>query len=357
MTDLSSSPSQDRPVLRTAILGASGYTGAELLRLVRQHPGIAIRYLTADRQAGKPLRTVFPHLALDDLPDLVRIGDVDFTQVDTVFCALPHGTTQEVISGLPDHVRVVDLSADFRLARVDSYAEWYGHPHAAPALQGEAVYGLTEMHRPAVGIARLVANPGCYPTASLLPLLPLLRAGLIEPDEIIIDAKSGVSGAGRSEKLGNLFTEVAEGLHPYGVGRHRHMPEIEQELSMAAGTPVMISFTPHLIPINRGMLATSYVRLTEGADLAAARDCLVDAYGEEPFVHVLEPDVTPTTRSVRGTNNCLINLFADRRPGRLILTSVIDNLVKGASGQALQNFNVMYGFDERTGLRDGAIFP
>ncbi len=342
---------------KTAILGASGYTGAELLRLIRQHPAIEITALTASRQAGKPISAVFPHLGLDGLPDLVKIEDVDFSDIDLVFCALPHGTTQTVVKELPESVKVVDLSADFRLTSADTYTEWYGKPHEAIEMQGQVVYGLTELHRPAISMARVVANPGCYPTASLLPLLPLLRDRLIDPAEIVIDAKSGVSGAGRSEKLGNIFTEVAEGLHPYGVARHRHMPEIEQELSAASGTPVTISFTPHLIPINRGMLATIYIRMNDGVSFGELRASMAEAYADEPFVHLLEQGVAPATRYVRGTNQCLINIFEDRREGCAIVTSVIDNLMKGASGQAIQNANVMLGLDETTGLEGGALFP
>ncbi|MEO0391651.1 MAG: N-acetyl-gamma-glutamyl-phosphate reductase [Pseudomonadota bacterium] len=344
-------------VQRTAILGASGYTGAELIRLMRGHPAFDIKAITADRQAGKPMAAVFPHLGIDDLPPLVTLDEVDFGTIDMVFCALPHGTTQEVIARLPDSVRIVDLSADFRLTNKAVYEEWYGKPHAAPELQGQAVYGLTEFHRPALAMARLVANPGCYPTASLLPLLPLLRDRLIEPADIVIDAKSGVSGAGRGAKLGSLFAEVAEGLQPYGVGHHRHMPEIEQELSAAAGEPVRTSFTPHLVPMNRGMLATCYVSFKPGIDRQQLRASLVEAYGNEPFVHVLDEAVIPSTRQVRGTNHCFINVFDDRREGGAIITSVIDNLVKGASGQAIQNANVMLGLDEITGLTDGALIP
>jgi N-acetyl-gamma-glutamyl-phosphate reductase len=357
MTDASSSQIPLTNRQRTAILGASGYTGAELLRLARRHPAIEIRALSADRQAGREMEEVFPHLGLDHLPQLTRIEEIPFDEMDVVFCALPHATTQAVVRGLPERLRVIDLSADFRLAKGELYEEWYGHPHGALELQGQAVYGLTEMHRTAISMARLVANPGCYPTATLLPLLPLVRDRMIEMDEIVVDAKSGVSGAGRSEKLGNLFAEVAEGMHAYGVGRHRHMPEIEQELSAASGQPVTISFTPHLIPINRGMLATTYVRLKPGIDFMEARNALEDAYASEPFVHVLKPGVVPSSRHVRGTNHCLINIVQDRRPGCVILLSAIDNLMKGASGQAIQNFNVMHRLDEITGLDEGALFP
>ena len=348
----------DQPaILRTAILGASGYTGAELLRLLHRHSAVQVTALTADRMAGQNMKAVFPQLDDPSLPVLVKIDDVDFSAIDLVFCALPHGTTQSVIAGLPETVKVIDLSADFRLANVDTYATWYGHPHQAVSLQGQAVYGLSEFHRPAIAMARLVANPGCYPTATLLPLLPLLVADMIEVDPIIVDAKSGVSGAGRAEKQANLFTEVAEGMHAYGVGHHRHMPEIEQELSAAAGQPVTISFTPHLVPMNRGMLATTYIRLKKGVTVADLRATLIERYLNEPFVTVLDDGVVPATRHVRGTNRCLLNVFADRRPNSAILVSVIDNLVKGASGQAIQNLNIMLGLNEKEGLDGRALFP
>jgi N-acetyl-gamma-glutamyl-phosphate reductase len=343
--------------VRIGILGASGYTGAELLRLLAHHPAAEIRALTADRQAGKPLGAVFPHLAGEGLPDLVTIAEVDWAGLDVVFCGLPHGTTQEVIAGLPRHLKVLDLSADFRLADTAVYAEWYGHEHRAPDLQREAVYGLTELHREAIRRARVVAVPGCYPTSAQLPLAPLVHAGLIDADDIIIDAKSGVSGAGRSLKEDSLFCEIAEGIHAYGVARHRHAPEIEQGLSEAAGRPVVVNFTPHLMPMNRGILSTIYVRLAPGATLGDLRAVLERAYEGEPFVRVLPEGALPSTRHVRATNLCLIGLAKDRVPNRAILVSAIDNLVKGASGQAIQDMNVMLGLPETAGLEARALFP
>lgn len=343
--------------VRIAVLGASGYTGAELLRLLLRHPAGEVRALTAERQAGKEMDEVFPQLGGLGLPRLVKIDDVDWSGVDLVFCGLPHGTTQEVVSALPRRLRVVDLSADFRLADPEAYARWYGHPHRALDLQREAVYGLTEHARDAVRTARLVANPGCYPTSAQLPLIPLLRAGVILADDIIVDAKSGVSGAGREAKQANLFGEVAEGVHAYGVANHRHAPEIEQGLSGAAGRPVVVNFTPHLMPMSRGILASIYVRLAPGASVADLRGALSDRYAGEPFVRLLPEGVAPQTRHVRGTNACLIGVFPDRLPGRAIVLSVIDNLVKGASGQAVHNMNVMLGLPETTGLDGIALFP
>lgn len=343
--------------LKVGILGASGYTGAELVRLLIGHPQVSITLLTADRSAGKTLDAVFPQFLGYDLPRLVSIEQADWSATDLVFCALPHGTTQEVVAGLPERLRVIDLSADFRLSDIATYAEWYGHEHRAPQLQAQAVYGLTELVRPRLADTRLVANPGCYPTASQLPLIPLLEQRAIEPDGIIIDAKSGVSGAGRAAKEASLFAEVADGIHAYGIASHRHAPEIEQGLSAAAGSPVLCNFTPHLMPMSRGILATIYVRLTPGHTAADLRKILVDRYAGEEFVLVAPEGVVPQTRHVRGTNRCVMAVFPDRLPGRAILISVIDNLVKGASGQAVQNLNAMYGWPEGTALGQPALFP
>ncbi len=350
----------DMSAVRIGVLGASGYTGAELLRLLAQHPAAEIVFLTAERHAGQPLAAVFPHLAPLDLPDLLRLEAADWGAADVIFCALPHGTTQEVVrAGLSQApaVNVVDLSADFRLRDPAVYAAWYGHAHRAPELQEEAVYGLTEIHRAAVRAARLVANPGCYTTTAELPLIPLVAAGMIDAANIIIDAKSGVSGAGRAEKQSNLHTEVSEGVHAYGIAGHRHAPEIEQELSRAAGKPVTVSFTPHLIPMNRGILATCYVTLAGSAEVEDLRRALRDRYRDAPFVQVLPAGAAPATRHVRGSNYWFIGVFEDRLPGRAILFSVTDNLVKGAAGQAIQNMNVMLGLPETTALEQAPLFP
>jgi N-acetyl-gamma-glutamyl-phosphate reductase len=349
-------------LVNVAILGASGYTGAELVRLLSRHPRVALKALTANRKAGQSFASVFPHLGGLDLPTLVAIEDVDWSTIDFVFCALPHGTTQTIIKDLMDgphgaRLRIADLSADFRLADPEEYARWYGHAHAAVELQKEAVYGLVEVSRGAIAGARLVAVPGCYPTSAQLPLIPLLKAGVIDDDFIIIDSKSGVSGAGRDPKEGSLHCEVSEGIHAYGIGSHRHGPEIDQGLSLAAGRPVVSTFTPHLVPANRGILSTIYVRPTAGKTLADLRATLEDAYAGEAFVRVVPEGVVPHTRHVRGSNYVLIGVHADRAPGRVILTCVEDNLVKGASGQAIQNMNVMLGFPETQGLEQQPLFP
>jgi N-acetyl-gamma-glutamyl-phosphate reductase len=343
--------------VRIAILGASGYTGVELLRLLAHHPHAEIAAMTADRQAGKPIGAVFPHLARRDLPALVTIAEVDWRKVDLVFCCLPHGTTQEVIASLPKHLRILDLSADFRLADPELYAKWYGHAHRAVDMQRGAVYGLTEIARQAIANAQLVAVPGCYPTGAQLPLIPLVKAAVIDADDIVIDAKSGVTGAGRALKETSLYAEVAEGITAYGVAGHRHTPEIEQGLSAAAGRTITVSFTPHLMPMNRGILSTIYVRLVKGATTGELRRVLEQAYAGEPFVRVLPEGALPATHHVRGSNLCLIGLAQDRLSGRAILVSAIDNLVKGASGQAVQDMNVMLGIPETSGLQQEPLFP
>ena len=343
--------------VRIGILGASGYTGAELLRLLGDHPRAEIRALTAERQAGRPVAEVWPQFAPYALPDLVRIGDIDPDDLDVIFCCLPHGTTQAVIRDLPQEPKIIDLSADFRLRDPAIYATTYGHEHQARALQEEAVYGLAEHYRQAIRRARLVANPGCFTTAAELPLIPLLRRRLVDEDGIIIDAKSGVSGAGRDTRLGSLFTEVAEGIHAYGVATHRHTPEIEQCLGDFTGRAIRVTFTPHLVPMSRGLLATVYVRLTSGADAAELHAALAATYADEPFVHVLPFRSMPATRHTRGSNLCLIGVHPSRIPGEAILVAALDNLVKGASGQALQNMNIQLGLDETLGLRQRPLFP
>jgi N-acetyl-gamma-glutamyl-phosphate reductase len=344
---------------RIGILGASGYTGADAVRLLARHPQVEIAALTANTHAGKAMAEVFPHFFMLDLPTLVEWEKVDWSKLDAVFCGLPHGTTQEitaaVLSANPK-IKVIDMSADFRLRDMDVYAQWYGHEHRAPALQQEAVYGLTEFYREKIKATRLVACPGCYPTAALLALVPIARAKLIDVDDIVIDAKSGVTGAGRGLKQYTLFSEAGEGLSPYSVASHRHSPEIEQEIGSAAGAAVTVNFTPHLIPMSRGELCTSYVRL-KGASADDLRAALAEAYRDEPFVHVAKKGVLPQTQNVRGSNYVQIGVVADRIKGRAIVISVLDNLVKGSAGQAIQNMNLMLGYPETTSLEQLALFP
>jgi N-acetyl-gamma-glutamyl-phosphate reductase len=344
---------------KVGVLGASGYTGADAVRLLARHPNVEIAALTANTHAGKTMNEVFPHFFMLDLPRLTEWEKVDWRALDAVYCGLPHGTTQEIIAAVlaaNPAIKILDMSADFRLRDMGTYAQWYGHEHRAPQLQGEAVYGLTEFYREQIASARLVACPGCYPTAVLLSLVPIVKAGLIDADDIIIDAKSGVTGSGRGLKLNTLFSEAGEGLSPYSIAKHRHAPEIEQEIGAVAGAGVTVNFTPHLIPMSRGELCTSYVRL-KGAtadDLCAA---LAVAYRDEPFVHVTPKGVVPQTQNVRGSNYVQVGVFADRIKGRAIVISALDNLVKGSAGQAMQNMNLMLGYPETLGLEQIALFP
>lgn len=343
--------------IRAAVLGASGYTGADLIRLAARHPNIALTTLIAKGHAGQTLAQVFPHFATLDLPPLVTSYQVAWSKIDVAFCGLPHATAHSEIAKLPERVKVIDMSADFRLRDPAVYAEWYGGEHGAPHLLKCAVYGLSEHYAQQIKSARLVACPGCYPTAVLLALLPLAKGELIKVDGVIIDAKSGVSGAGRSLKQNILFAEAGEGLSPYGIGHHRHVPEIEQELGAAVSGRVTINFTPHLVPMSRGELCNCYVELSGKTSAGDLRQALGEAYAASSFVHVVEEGTIPATQHVRGSNQCHIGVFADRIKGRAIVISVIDNLVKGSAGQALQNFNLMYGFDETLGLEQLPLFP
>jgi len=337
-----------------AILGASGYTGAELVRLIATHPSLRITALSGDRKAGLAYAEVFPHLRHLDLPRLQKIEDMDVTGTDLVFCALPHATSQAVIKELPPDLKVVDLSADFRLRDPAAYEKWYGKPHSAPELQAEAVYGLTEFYRAEILKARLVAGTGCNAAAGQYALLPLIAAKVIDLDRIVIDLKAGVSGAGRSLKENLLHAELSEGTHAYAAGgTHRHLAEFDQEFSKAAGRPVAVQFTPHLLPMNRGILATVYV----DGDPVAIYKALDDRYRNEPFLQVLPYGALPSTRDIRGSNFVHLGVAADRMAGRAIVVAVLDNLAKGSSGQAIQNANLMLGLDEKAGLMLAPVFP
>ena len=335
------------------ILGASGYTGAELVRLIATHPQMEIAALTADRKAGMEMAAVFPHLRHLSLPTLTKIGEVDFSTLDLVFCALPHATSQEVIRDLPKDLKIVDLSADFRLDDVELYAQWYGHAHYAPEMQKEAVYGLTEFYRDDIAKGRLIAGTGCNSATGQFAIRPLLRAGVIDPGEIIIDMMCGVSGAGRSPKEGTLYAEVAEGIHAYGMPVHRHTSEFDQEFFKDAGREVKVTFTPHLMPANRGILATCHVR----GEAEAVHQALSEAYSNEPFIVVLPFGEAPATRHVRGSNYCHLGVIGDRVEGRVRVISALDNLVKGSSGQAIQNANLVLGLPETMGLEAAPLFP
>ena len=339
---------------KIAILGASGYTGAELVRLIATHPGLEIVGLSGDRKAGMSYGEVFAHLRHLRLPVLQKIEDMAFDGVDLVFCALPHATSQAVIKDLPRRLKVVDLSADFRLRDPADYEKWYGKPHIAQDLQAEAVYGLTEFYREDIRAARLVAGTGCNAAAGQYALLPLIEAGVIDLDRIVIDLKAGVSGAGRSLKENLLHAELSEGTHSYAAGgTHRHLGEFDQEFSKAAGRTVRVQFTPHLLPMNRGILATVYV---DGAP-EQIHAALAARYRDEGFLQVLPYGSLPSTRDVRGSNFVHIGVTGDRVSGRAVVIAVLDNLAKGSSGQAIQNANLMLGLPEATGLLLAPVFP
>jgi N-acetyl-gamma-glutamyl-phosphate reductase len=340
---------------KVAVVGASGYSGEELVRLLLWHPYVELTAVTSRQYTGQSIGAVFPRFAQNSTARTLRFtepkAELLATQAQIVFLALPHGVAAEYAAPLLQAgCRVIDLSADFRVKSPDVYKEFYGHEHPAPNLLDKAVYGLPEIYRSQIRDAALIASPGCYPTSILLPAIPLLKAGLIDATNIIADSLSGVSGAGRKVELDYLFVECNESVRPYGLPKHRHLSEIEQELSLAANQRVVMQFTPHLIPVSRGILTTLYLSPRPGVDadkLARAYDA---AYGKEPFVRLLGNAALPDTKNVLGTNVLEIAWRLDPRTGRLIVMSAEDNLVKGASGQAVQSMNLMCGFPETAGL-------
>ncbi len=346
-------------MLKIAIVGASGYTGLELIRILHCHPEVAVTCLTSEQSAGKRISEVFPtlrgrcELVLENL-EPVRVAE----KADIIFTALPHKAAMEVVpTFLELGKKVIDLSADYRLSDPAVYGQWY-EPHINPTNLKKAVYGLPEIRRDKIKSAKLVANPGCYPTSIILGLAPLLKKGLIDLSSIIADSASGVTGAGRSAKVDSLYCEVNEGYKAYGVGGvHRHTPEIEQELSLLAGEPLKITFTPHLAPMDRGILSTIYATPAASVSNEMLAELYRDFYMAEPFVRVLTNGNLPSTAFVRGSNFCDIAPLVDARTGRIIIVSAIDNLIKGASGQAVQNMNLVCGFPETTGLEGLAMFP
>jgi N-acetyl-gamma-glutamyl-phosphate reductase len=349
--------------VKAGVVGASGYSGEELVRLLLRHPNVELSAVTSRQFAGQTIAQVFPKFAQFPKAQQLRFSepntDLLSKQAEVVFLALPHGVAAEfAVPLLQAGCQVIDLSADFRLKIAEAYREFYGHDHPAPELLRNSVYGLAEVYRSSIKGATLIASPGCYPTSILLPILPLLRAKLIKETGIIADSLSGVSGAGRKAESDYLFVECNESVRPYGIPRHRHLSEIEQELSLAAGQPVVIQFTPHLIPVNRGILSTIYLaphkHFGSAVEMQALADqigaCYTTAYGQEPFVRLLEGKALPDTKNVVGTNVIEIAWRLDLRTGRLIVMSAEDNIVKGASGQAVQCLNILCGFDETTGL-------
>jgi len=349
--------------VKTAVAGASGYSGEELVRLLLGHPHAELTAVTSRQYAGQTLTAIFPSFAGNAVADSLQFTEPNVETLaevaEVVFLALPHGVAAEFAKPLlASDAKVIDLSADFRLNNPSVYKEFYSNAHPAPALLEQSVYGMPELHRDAIRDAKLIASPGCYPTSILLPTVPLLQAGLIKSTGIIADSLSGVSGAGRNLSTGFMYTECNESARPYGIPKHRHLSEIEQELSLVADAQVTVQFSPHLIPINRGILTTLYLAPTKKFETEAEEtdltkqitECLATAYTDEPFVRLLPLGSLPDTKNVAHTNYLDLAWRLDRRTGRLIMTSAIDNLVKGASGQAVQSLNLLCKFDETTGL-------
>lgn len=342
-------------MVKVGIVGGTGYTGVELLRLLAGHPGVEVAVITSRAEAGRPVADIYPNLrghfdiAFSE-PDLATLSACDL-----VFFATPNGTAMKLVPELLERgCRVVDLAADFRLRDIPLWEQWYGMSHSCPELVAEAVYGLPETNREAIRSARLVANPGCYPTAATLGFLPLVESGLVRFSGLVADCKSGVSGAGRGGNVGMLMGEVGESFKAYGAAGHRHMPEIRQNLSQLAGQAVDLTFVPHLLPMIRGIHATLYATLTGEADLQALYET---RFRDEPFVDVLPAGSHPETRSVRGVNQCRIAVHRPQGGDTVVVLSVIDNLVKGAAGQAIQNMNIMLGLEESLGLQAVALLP
>ncbi len=341
--------------MKVGVFGATGYAGQELVRLLKRHEAVKDLYLASSSVAGQDYETVYPHWSGQKGGIL---QDEDVPELDVLFCALPHGLTAARTSAfLAQNIKVIDLGADFRLNTAEVYEEWYKIKHPASELLKDAVYGLPELYREQIQGQSLIANPGCYPTATLLALVPLLRKKLLHTNNLIIDAKSGVSGAGRGVSIGTHYAEINENFKAYGVGNHRHTPEIEQELSRAAGLPLMINFTPHLVPMTRGMLVTIYAGVQAGVQEEDLRECWREQYEQEEFIHVLPQGTWPQTKFASGSNNAFLQLTVDQRTGNVIIVATIDNLMKGAAGQAIQNMNLIMGYPEGQGILGTALWP
>jgi N-acetyl-gamma-glutamyl-phosphate reductase len=345
-------------MVKIGIAGASGYTGLELIRILTNHPETEIVFLTSETFQGENISKVFPSISGFVQTKLSSIKSIFNETCDIVFLALPHTTSMEMVPKfLKGNAKVIDLSADFRLKNPAIYEEWYSTPHQQPDLLKEAVYGLPEIHREKIKSARLIANPGCYPTSTTLALAPLVTENWIDHSSIVVDSKSGISGAGRKASLGTQFSEINGGVSAYNVGVHRHTPEIEQELSALAKTNIKISFSPHLIPITRGMLSTVYINLKQDISAIELIQHFIKFYAEEPFIRILPLGKHANSHFTVSSNFCDISVHLDKRNQRAIITSAIDNLIKGASGQAVQNMNLMLGIPETTGLNFPGIFP
>ncbi len=346
-------------MVKVGIIGSTGYAGNELVRLLLGHKDVQIVWYGSRSYIDKKYSQVYQNM-FKLVDDVCRDDNMEelASQVDVIFTATPQGLCASLVNDdILSKVKIIDLSADFRLKDVKVYEEWYKLEHAAPQYIDEAVYGLCELNRDKIKNTRILANPGCYTTCSILSIYPLVKEGLIKPQSIIIDAKSGTSGAGRGAKVANLYCEVNESIKAYGVGTHRHTPEIEEQLSYAAGEDVKLVFTPHLVPMNRGILVTAYADLKEGVTDEMIRSAYEKHYADEYFIRLLERDVCPETRWVEGSNFVDINYKLEPRTGRVIIMGAIDNLVKGAAGQAVQNMNIMFGFDEREGIMGAPMFP
>ena len=346
-------------MIRAGIIGSTGYAGQELVRILLGHKDVEIKWYGSRSYIDQAYASVFQNM-FQLVPDICKGEDLEqlCEEVDVVFTATPQGLCSSLVSeNVLSKVKIIDLSADFRIKDVEVYEKWYGIKHKSPSYIKEAVYGLCEINREDIKGARLIANPGCYTTCSILTCYPLVKEGLIDPNTIIVDAKSGTSGAGRGAKTANLFCEVNENMKAYGVATHRHTPEIEEQLGYAAGYPITINFTPHLVPMNRGILATAYASLKEGVTEEQIRAAYDKYYANEKFVRVLKPGVCPETRWVEGSNYVDVNFKVDPRTHRVIMMGAIDNLVKGAAGQAVQNMNLMFGFDENEGLKQIPMCP
>ena len=346
-------------MIKAGIIGATGYAGAEIVRLLMGHPEVEIKWLGSRSYIDQRYADIYRNM-FQIVEDICKDDNLDklAEEVDVIFTATPQGFCASVINEeILSKVKVIDLSADFRIKDVAIYEKWYGIEHKSPEYIKEAVYGLCEINREDIKKARLVANPGCYTTCSILSLYPLVKEGLIDPSTIIIDAKSGTSGAGRGAKVDNLFCEVNENMKAYGVATHRHTPEIEEQLGYAAGQEIVLNFTPHLVPMNRGILVTAYASLKEKVSYETVKAAYDKYYEKEKFVRVLEKDVCPQTKWVEGSNYVDVNFKIDERTGRVIVMGALDNLVKGAAGQAVQNMNLVFGLDKSTGLDLVPMFP
>ena len=346
-------------MLKVAVCGGSGYTGAELLRILSLHPDVIMTAVTSEKSAGRKVSSIFPHLHYYDYLNYEPLDKTELlSKADIFFMALPHAASQEAVSFFfANGKKVIDISADYRISDPLVYEEWYKTPHNHKETLKNAVYGLPELNREKIKNSRLIANPGCYPTSAILGLYPAIKENLIELDYLIVDSKSGTTGAGRKAAVDFSYCEVNEGFKAYGIGIHRHTPEIEQELSLIAGRKITINFTPHLVPMDRGIISTIYARLRTDIDTAGAISVYRERFASEPFVRVLDEGVFPNAKNVRGSNFCEIGVKAVKRTNSLIIVSAIDNLVKGASGQAVHNMNIMMGFKETTALQSPALFP